>query len=167
MARAWHEATTYSRHCGISDKLSLWAHQMPAPLHADAHLLARMSAMSSKIERRQFGRRTVTRHGWIQVPGRPKIPCTVSNVSAAGALLELDAPKWLPFQFHLLISGIEQATLCEIRHASPNRIGVTFVEATTAIPPRRGAVSEIEQWTGEMPAKNRSTQLSTRPGKIS
>ena len=32
-------------------------------------------------ERRQFGRRHTYLHGWVSVPGRPRLPCIVSDVS--------------------------------------------------------------------------------------
>ena len=48
-------------------------------------------------ERRQFGRRQTYLRAWISVPGRPKLPCIVQNLSVGGALLEIKAPTWLPF----------------------------------------------------------------------
>lgn len=85
--------------------------------------------MALGAERRQFGRRQTYLHGWISVPGRPKLSCIVRDISVAGAKLELQAPSWLPFTFQLTIDASRFATMCEIRHQGPASIGVRFIEA--------------------------------------
>lgn len=80
-------------------------------------------------EQRQFGRRQTNLHAWISVPGRPKLPCIVRNISLGGALLELDMPAWLPFNFQLTIESTRFVALCEVRHSSGRQAGVRFMSA--------------------------------------
>lgn len=80
-------------------------------------------------EQRQFGRRQTHMHAWISVPGRPKLPCIVRNISLGGALLELDRPSWLPFNFQLTIEAAKYVTWCEVRHHSASHVGVRFMSA--------------------------------------
>jgi hypothetical protein len=80
-------------------------------------------------EQRQFGRRQTCLHGWISVQGRPRLPCIVRNISLGGALLELDRPSWLPFNFQLTIESTRYVTMCEVRHHSPRHVGVRFMTA--------------------------------------
>jgi hypothetical protein len=106
------------------------------------------AAPSRPQERRQFGRRTVTMHGWILVEGRPRIACTVRNISVEGALLELTAPAWLPYYFRLVIDVSNFETECELRHQSPSSIGVRFVARRTETATQRHDVNEVDPWIG-------------------
>ena len=110
---------------------------------------------TSGPEQRQFGRRQTNLHAWISVPGRPKLPCTVKNLSVGGALLELNTPSWLPFNFQLTIEATRFRTMCEVRHHSANAIGVRFLAAVEyAAVDRQGAsdnrsLQDSEAWAGD------------------
>lgn len=100
-------------------------------------------------ERRQFGRRETTLHGWIAVEGRPRIACVVKNVSEGGALLELPVPRGLPFHFNLVIDCKGFQALCEVRHQSETRMGVQFVRFDKVAEPIAKWCPVIEDaWTG-------------------
>lgn len=97
-------------------------------------------------ERRQFGRRTVAIHGWVVVDGRPRIPCTVRNISIEGALLEFDTPSWLPYYFRLVIEVSQFETECELRHQAPNSVGVRFVQRREDAVARQVNVDDADPW---------------------
>ena len=109
-------------------------------------------------EKRQFGRRTTSLHAWIIVPGRPKLPCIVRNISVGGALLELDLPSWLPYNFRLLIDTSNFASDCEIRHHGPRSVGVRFIEAAglreQSGDPGARSSADADQWMGQGGAAN-------------
>lgn len=68
---------------------------------------------------------------WIRIDGRPKLGCTVHNVTPAGAFLALTPPSWLPFKFVIEIEHDGTLLGCEIRHTRPTGIGVQFVPVET------------------------------------
>ncbi len=101
------------------------------------------------IERRQFGRRESSLHGWIVAEGRPRIACVVRNVSDGGALLELPVPKGLPFHFSLVIDCKGFQALCEVRHQSDQRMGIQFVRFDKMIEPIAKWCPVVEDaWSG-------------------
>jgi hypothetical protein len=102
------------------------------------------------MERRQFGRRIKNIQGWIRVIGRPKIPCTVRNISPKGALLELDPPSWLPFRFELQLEPELNIIQCEIRHVLPHAIGVLFCfDAQQGAASLPSVLQDRDLWMGE------------------
>ncbi len=90
-----------------------------------------MTDSNDHHDRRQFGRRQSFLHGWIKLPGRPAVTCTLRNISIGGALLVFDQPQGLPYGFLLTIEGTGQVFGCEIRHHYGDRVGVQFVDAAT------------------------------------
>lgn len=94
-------------------------------------------------EKRQFGRRQTCVNAWIKLRGRAPIPCTVLNISEGGALLEPREPVVLPFRFGLSLDNDGPEIACEVRHQSPNRIGVEFVVAQVPKPVERSGVIEL------------------------
>ena len=117
-------------------------------------------------EQRQFGRRQTNLHAWISVPGRPKLPCVVRNISVGGALLELDRPSWLPFNFQLTIEATRFVTMCEVRHHSQGHVGVRFMTAVeyAALDRRRASdnrsLNDADAWSGDADG---ATAPSDRP----
>jgi PilZ domain len=102
------------------------------------------------VERRQFGRRNTAMHGWIVLPGRPKLACLVRNVSEGGALLECAAPKWMPFSFTLEIDCKGFTAECEVRHQKETWIGVRFERITAQSEPIATWSPLVEDsWAGE------------------
>ena len=101
-------------------------------------------------EQRQFGRRQTQLHGWITVPGRPRLACVVQNLSVNGALLAFDqSPVGLPYTFKLTIEASRFETHCEIKHQNATRVGVQFMAAAAATSPeQRPAAGSVQEWTG-------------------
>ena len=91
-----------------------------------------MTKLANPADRRQFGRRKTNLHAWIEVQGRPRLPCVVKDISIGGALLALDKPQWLPYNFKLHIEATRFVSWCEVRHQSPGAVGVRFLSAVEA-----------------------------------
>lgn len=113
-----------------------------------------MSKPAQPSDRRQFGRRQTNLHAWISVPGRPRLPCLVKDISVGGALLEFDKPSWLPFTFQLTIEATRFTTWCEIRHQGPSQVGVRFMQSVAAanVDPRSTtegrSLNDTDAWSG-------------------
>ena len=99
------------------------------------------------IERRQFGRRTTSLHGWIKIQGRPQIACHGRNLSVGGALIELDVPDWLPYRFRLVIEATRFETDGETRHKGSTSVGVMFVESRDTRA-GSGVITDKDLWGG-------------------
>lgn len=114
-----------------------------------------MSQAGHPSERRQFGRRKTNLRGWISVAGRPKLPCTVLDLSIGGALIGLEKPSWLPYNFVLTIEVTRFVSWCEVRHQRPDAVGVRFLSAVeaAALDPRSAtegrSMNEQDAWTGD------------------
>lgn len=115
--------------------------------------------MARQVERREFGRRQAGSTGWIRIPGRPKLSCRIVNETPKGALLELQVPAWLPFQFELVVDADKVVHTCEIRHSRPDRLGVYYInpveqpaQGTKPIDARR-TVNDMDAWMGQSPGK--------------
>lgn len=108
-----------------------------------------MTGFAGGPERRQFGRRQDSAHGWVIVEGRPRVPCIVRDISQAGARLDVDQPSWLPFRFHLVVESRGIDTDCEVRHQQATSVGVLFVKRESG---RKAigmdSVAERERWSG-------------------
>jgi PilZ domain len=74
-------------------------------------------------ESRIAARHRVLKSGTIEFGGGA-IDCTVRNVSATGAALEVSSPFGIPTQFTLVSDG--QHLPCHIVWRKENRIGVAF-----------------------------------------
>lgn len=106
-------------------------------------------ALNTGLERRTFGRVATRRHGWIVVPGRPRIACLVSDLSVNGAQLELPEATWVPLWFTLVIDTANFSSHCEVRHQRESRIGVRFVAGPQQADRRGGLVSDdVASWRG-------------------
>lgn len=110
--------------------------------------------MTQSHERRQFGRRQTYLHAWISSPGRPRLPCIVRDISVGGALLELNLPPWLPYNFQLTIESTKFTSWCEVRHQSGTKMGVRFVDAAEIQANRGtsadfGSVTDGDSWMGD------------------
>lgn len=128
-----------------------------AVMHVQSVCSRRVCVMSkfSGPEKRQFGRRQTYMHAWISVQGRPRLPCIVRDISLGGALLELDRPSWLPFNFQLTIESAKYATWCEVRHHSVSQVGVRFMSAVeqAALDRQRASdnrsLNDSDAWMGD------------------
>ncbi len=91
-----------------------------------------MTKPGTLAEKRQFGRRKTSLYAWISVPGRPRLSCTVLDVSVGGALIGLEKPSWLPYNFVLTIEASGFRSWCEVRHHRSDAVGVRFLSAVEA-----------------------------------
>jgi hypothetical protein len=76
-------------------------------------------------EHRIAPRSRVLKAGTIEFGGTA-IPCTVRNISASGAALEVNSPLWFPDSFTLEIASERLRKPCHIVWRKEKRIGVTF-----------------------------------------
>ena len=104
-----------------------------------------MSSIPTGAERRQFGRRKTNLHGWIGVQGRPKLSCTVLDLSVGGALLQapdqLDAPGDDPVSFAANMNATVEVIVAE---PDRNRINAAFVAAVQSELASKGRGSKLE-----------------------
>ena len=70
-------------------------------------------------------RHRVFKAGSIEFGGSA-IACTVRNLSASGALIEVNSPLWFPDRFLLAIESDNLRRSCRIVWRREKRIGVTF-----------------------------------------
>ena len=106
-----------------------------------------MSVKQDYAEKRSFGRRQTYLHGWVKIPGRPPLACTIHNMSVGGALLEFMNTVPLPFSFVLTIEGSKQTYGCEVRHTAGARTGVGFVDIATVQQAARASYGgEVGSW---------------------
>lgn len=106
-----------------------------------------MSVKKDYAEKRSFGRRQTYLHGWVKIPGRPPLACTIRNMSDGGALLEFMRPEVLPFSFILTVDGSKQSYGCEVRHSYYERIGVGFVDIASVQNAGRASYDgEVGSW---------------------
>jgi hypothetical protein len=76
-------------------------------------------------EKRAVSRRRVLKAGSIS-SGGGSIDCTVRNVSAKGAALEVVSPLYIPDRFTLIIPADGISRPCRVIWRKERRIGVTF-----------------------------------------
>lgn len=77
------------------------------------------------MEKRSAPRRRVLKAGTIAFGGAA-ISCTVRNVTASGALLEVESPLGIPQRFVLVIPADRVSRSCRLIWASDHRVGVRF-----------------------------------------
>ena len=77
-------------------------------------------------ERRRTVRQRTFKGAIISLP-IGSVECTVRNLSANGALLELQGPAPVPDDFELIIRPENRRHSCHVIHRAPRRIGVVFV----------------------------------------
>jgi hypothetical protein len=76
------------------------------------------------MEQRTQSRRRVLRAGTIEFDGGA-INCTVRNLSATGAMLDVASPIGIPPRFNLIL-GEGHLVPCRIVWRKPSRIGIAF-----------------------------------------
>jgi PilZ domain-containing protein len=79
-------------------------------------------------EHRRAQRFRVFKVGTIEFSGNA-IPCTVRNLSASGAALEINSPLWFPDSFTLGIASDGLHRACHVVWRREKRIGVAFDRA--------------------------------------
>jgi PilZ domain len=76
-------------------------------------------------ERRSSPRHRVLKTGTIEF-GDAAIPCTVRNLSASGAGIEVSSPLWFPDRFVLALASEGWRKPCRVMWRQEKRIGVAF-----------------------------------------
>jgi hypothetical protein len=77
-------------------------------------------------EQRKVIRRRVLKRGTIAFNRAGGISCTVRNVSATGACLEVESPLGIPDVFTLVIESDHETHPCQVVWRSEKRLGVSF-----------------------------------------
>jgi hypothetical protein len=78
-------------------------------------------------EQRIAPRHRVLKAGTIEFGG-DALPCTVRNLSATGAALEINSPLWFPDRFVLAVASEGLRKPCHIVWRKEKRIGIAFDE---------------------------------------
>jgi hypothetical protein len=81
------------------------------------------------VENRKHPRQRVFKAATINFNRAAGIDCTVRNISAGGACLEVASPLGIPDDFELLISANHVTHPCHVAWRSEHRIGVAFRNA--------------------------------------
>jgi PilZ domain len=77
-------------------------------------------------ERRRSPRHRIFKSGTISFNRAGVVSCTVRNLSATGACLEVESPVGIPETFELMIGDASPAQHCKVAWRSVSRIGVAF-----------------------------------------
>ena len=80
---------------------------------------------SAADKKRAAQRFRVLKSGTIEFSGHA-IPCTVRNLSASGAAIEVNTPLWFPDHFTLGIASDGTRRACRIVWREEKRIGLAF-----------------------------------------
>lgn len=78
------------------------------------------------IERRRFPRSRVFKGAKLIAPGRAKVPCTVRDLSAQGAGLQLLGSADLPEEFDLCFDTGQRIRQCRKVWRNVTLVGVSF-----------------------------------------
>jgi len=76
-------------------------------------------------EHRTAPRHRVLKAGTIEFSGE-SLPCTVRNLSAAGASVEINSPLWFPDRFVLVVASEGWRKPCRVVRRQDKRIGIVF-----------------------------------------
>jgi hypothetical protein len=79
-------------------------------------------------ERRAAPRHRVLKAGTIEFGG-DALPCTVRNLSASGAGIEIMGPLWFPDHFVLALPSEGWRRPCRVIWRDERRVGVVFTQA--------------------------------------
>jgi hypothetical protein len=79
-------------------------------------------------EHRASPRQRVLKAGTIAFNGDAGISCTVRNLSATGAALDVASPFGIPEQFTLVLEAHHAAKPCRVVWRKERRIGVEFID---------------------------------------
>lgn len=88
----------------------------------------RVEAREPQADVRGLLRRRVFKGATIEIQNRSAVDCTVRNLSADGAKLQLSDSYWIPEHFMLNVPSEGLRRRCEVRWRREGEIGVAFVE---------------------------------------
>ena len=78
-------------------------------------------------EKRKHPRTEVDEPTYVS-SGGSVMRCTVRNVSAEGAAIDIENPAFVPARFRLVMANGASVRECQVAWIQRNRIGLTFVE---------------------------------------
>ena len=84
------------------------------------------------VEKRKHARTEIDEPAYVSAGGSV-MSCTVRNISAEGAAIDVDNPAFVPSHFRLVMANGAPVRECRIAWIQQKRIGVTFAE----MPPER------------------------------
>jgi len=77
-------------------------------------------------ERRRHPRTELNEPAYVSAGGSV-MSCTVNNISAEGAAIEVDNPAFVPQRFRLVMASDGSVRDCQVIWIQKNRIGLSFV----------------------------------------
>ena len=78
-------------------------------------------------EKRKHPRTDVDEPAYVS-SGGSVMSCTVLNISAEGAAIDIENPAFVPPRFRLVMANGASVRECQVAWIQRNRIGLTFVE---------------------------------------
>jgi hypothetical protein len=78
-------------------------------------------------DKRKHPRTEIAQPAYVS-SGGSVMSCTVRNISAEGAAIDVDNPAFVPPRFRLVMANDSSARECRIAWIQENRIGLTFVD---------------------------------------
>jgi hypothetical protein len=79
-------------------------------------------------ERRKHPRTEIDEPAYVSAGGSV-MSCTVRNISAEGAAIDVENPAFVPQRFRLVMASDGSVRECSIAWIQKNRIGLSFVAA--------------------------------------
>jgi hypothetical protein len=86
-------------------------------------------------EKRKYPRTETNQPAYVS-SGGSVMSCTVCNISAEGAAIDVENPAFVPARFRLVMANDSSVHECRIAWIQQNRIGVTFVAMPQGQHPR-------------------------------
>jgi PilZ domain len=90
--------------------------------------LRRERKLNSMEEKRKHPRTEINEPAYVSLGGSV-MSCTVRNISAEGAAIDVENPAFVPPHFRLVMASDSTVHECRIAWIQKNRIGVTFAAA--------------------------------------
>ena len=78
-------------------------------------------------EKRKYPRTEIDEPAYVS-SGGSVMHCTVRNISAEGAAIDVENPAFVPARFRLVMANDSSVRECRVAWIQQNRIGLTFVE---------------------------------------
>jgi hypothetical protein len=82
-------------------------------------------------EKRKHPRTEINEPAYVS-SGGSVMRCTVRNISAEGAAIDVENPAFVPSRFRLVMANDSSVRECRVTWIQQNRIGVSFVEVVPA-----------------------------------
>jgi hypothetical protein len=78
-------------------------------------------------EKRKHPRTEVNEAAYVS-SGGSVMSCTVRNISAEGAAIDVENPAFVPPRFRLVMASDSSVHECRVAWIQRNRVGLTFIE---------------------------------------